>query len=421
MAALNTSKTIEVMLESYIDTHNEQDSMLSLVDFEKPNAADLQNSLNTIWRPIQQNAPTIRGWDLTGQETGVIEENVPLSLEDPVNDIVELRADDVRDERFWRRRAQESAKREAAELNKSIANRIVTEGSLFYRGADVSGFDFVSSTQVILDERQTYGMERKFVLNVRDNRKFASDLAARQTLAGRPEDVAWKKGFVGRDVAEFDVYKGSFIGTLAGGASPDTTVSATVSEKPEGFVQTGNTQGNIDYRNGTIPVVDATGYAAGDKIQFPGVQSLALMDKTPTGQTMTFTVVEQVDPTTLRVFPKPIAQDDPALSILEAASANIDTQIASGMTVSRVNIDALARPNIFFDKSAICVLGGVIPVQKFSELDGFKVVTSTMKNGQEVYMLYRGSIEKMSFTYRIFTWWGVNVINPSACGIAISI
>jgi len=420
MAALSTAKTIEVLFESYAEQHEKQDSMLSLVDFEKPNGADLQNSSDTIWRPIQQNRPNIRGWDLTGQETGIIEENVPLSLEDPNNDLIELRADDSRDFRFWERAGIESANKQCSELNKETALRIVQHGSIFTRDTNVSGFDFISLPQTVMDERQIYGNERSFILNNRSNRNFASELAARQTLQGRPEDAAWKKGFVGRDIADFDVYKGSFLGNLLGGASPDTTVTATVSEKPEGSTKSGGLQGNIDYRTANISVAASAGYNVNDKISFTGVNALALQDKTDTTEAMTFTIVEIIDPTTIRIFPKPIALDDPGLTTLEAASANIQTQIASGAVVSRLNVDTLAKANIFFEKSAVCVLGGTIPAQKFSEFGGLKVVTKTLKNGQELYCFYDGSIEKLTFKYRLFTWWGVNVINPSACGVAVS-
>jgi len=49
-----------------------------------------------------------------------------------------------------------------------------------------------------------------------------------------------------------------------------------------------------------------------------------------------------------------------------------------------------------------------------------KVITHTMANGQEMYMVYDGNLVDMSFRYRIFTWYGINVINPSACGVAVS-
>lgn len=420
----NTAKTVDVLFDSWIETYEHQQKMLDLVDFEQPDAGSLQNSLNIIHRPVQQHAPIIEGWDLTGLETDIIEESVPLILGLPKNDFVKQRADDMRDLRFWERRGKQSAKRQATELNKTISDVCRTEGSLFYRSDAVSGFDFIAEGQTILNERQAYTMDRHFVVNDRDMLKFASDLAGRQTLKGRPEDAAWKTGQIGSNVAEFDVHTGSFLGNLVGGADPATITTAAVSEKPEGFLVTNGQLSNIDYRVATIAVTATASYNVGDKVIFnnagTAVQAVGLADKSGTGSPMTFTIIAIPDGTSVTIYPKPIALDDGALTTLELAYANIDTVITSGATMNRLNIDATAKSNIFFDSDAICVLGGTIPANLMAEYDGMKVITHTMSNGQEVYMVYDGNIVDMSFRYRIFTWWGVNMLNPSAAGVAVT-
>jgi len=49
-------------------------------------------------------------------------------------------------------------------------------------------------------------------------------------------------------------------------------------------------------------------------------------------------------------------------------------------------------------------------------LGGMKVISSTMSNGQKMYMAYDGNILDLSFTCRLFTWYGVTVADPQACG-----
>lgn len=417
-----TLKTVEVIFENAKMTHEEQNKMVDLTSYEQPEAGKLQNAGNVIWRPYQQHAPIIDGWDLTGQETDIIEEGYPAQLGTPKNDFVKQRADDMRDMRFWERRGQESGRRQVSEQNKLISQAISLQGSKFYRSDAVSGYDFVSQGQALLNETQQYNSGRNYILNDRDTLKFGSDLAGRQTLQGRPENV-WKTGQLGQNIAGFDVFTGSFLPTLAGGANPGTSVTADVSEKPQpGTVATNGTGvvTNYDARLGTIPVTASTAYNVGDKISFAGVQSLGLMDKTETGVEMTFTVVGKPNATTLQVYPKPIAADDAALSTLEKAYANINTQIKSGDIVDRLNIDTTAKSNLFWDKSAIEVLGGSIPAQLMSEYDGMKVLTTTMSNGQEMYMVYDGKIEDMSFRFRLFTWYGVTVCNPQNCGVAVT-
>ena len=229
-----TAKIVEVMFENAVDSYEHEQKFLDLVDFEEPEGETLQNSLNIIHRPIQQSAPILSGWDLTGQEQEVIEESVPLILDSPKNDFVSQRADDMRTTMFWERRGKESGRKQSAELNRLIAQAIKLQGSIFYRDNSTNGYNFISEAQAIMNERKLSTMDRHFILNDRDNKTFGQDLAARQTLQGRPEET-WKTGQIGQNVAEFDLHTSSSMGTLAGGANPGTTVTADVSEKPEGY------------------------------------------------------------------------------------------------------------------------------------------------------------------------------------------
>ena len=120
------------------------------------------------------------------------------------------------------------------------------------------------------------------------------------------------------------------------------------------------------------------------------------------------------------MYPKPIAADDAALSTLEKAYANVDTTILNAATVNRINLDATNKTNLFWDKSAIEVVGGTIPANLFAQYDGMKVITDTMSNGQQMYMVYDGDIETMNFRYSLFTWYGITVCNPQACGVAVT-
>lgn len=421
---LATGKIAEVMFENAKETFEHQMQMIELVSLNEPDSADLQNSGNVVWRPVQQHAPIIEGFDLTGLETGIIEETYPSILGTPSNDFVELRADDMRDKRFWERRGEESGKKQGTFLNSLLAQAIRTQGSLFYRSDATSGYDFIAQGQAVLNERQTMANDRFFVLNDRDNLTFGSDLAGRQTLQGRPAET-WKTGQIGANVAGFDVYTGSFLPNLVGGAAIDTTVTGDQSFAPEGGsvnAQTGVVT-NVDYRIAEIAVADSASYNVGDKVTFSNggtaVNAIGLADKSDTGQAMTFSIVGKPDATTVQVYPKPIALDDVALNTLEKAYANIDTQILNGATMSRVNADANAKTNLFWDKGSVEVIGGDIPAELFKQYDGMKVIMDTMKNGLTMFMIYDGDIAKLTFRYRLFVWYGITVCNPQACGVAV--
>ncbi len=423
--AVSTGKTAEVMFEKYKETYEHQMSMLDMVDFHEPDGADMQNSANVVWYPVQQHAPIITGWDLTGEETGIIEETYPAVLGTPNNDLIEVRADDRRDSRFWERRAEQSGKRQATQLNKEIASAIATQGSLFFRSNDTSGYDFISEGQAIMNERQLTDSQRYFMLNDRDTKLFGSDLAARQTIQGRPEDT-WKTGQIGQNVAGFDVFTGSFLPNITGGADPAVTVTGNQAFVPSGGSVNATTKvvTNVDYREASIVVNDSSLLTVGDKITLENsgtaVYSVGLADKTSSGQAMTFSVIELTDATHIKVYPKPIAADQAAITTLQAASANIDTAILNAATVTRLNIDASNKTNLFWDKSAVEVLGGTIPADLFAQYDGMKVIQDTMSNGLELYMVFDGNMIDMTFRYRIFTWYGITICDPSNCGVAVS-
>lgn len=423
--ALTTAKAAEVMFENALETHEKQTQFIELTDYIEPDGGDMQNSGNVLWRPVQQHAPIITGWDLTGSETGIIEESYPAILGTPSNDFVEQRADDMRTQLFWSRRGEASGNRQASELNKLIATAIAQQGGIFYRSNVTSGYDFIAEAQTILNERQGYTSTRCFILNDRDNLKFSKDTAGRQTFQGRPEDT-WKTGQIGNNVAQFDLYVSSSMPNITGGADPATTVTGNQSFAPEAGTVTTSTGivTNSDYRSATIVVASSASYSVGDKVTFSNsgtpITALGVEDKTDTGQAMTFSIVAIDDSTHITVYPKPIAADDSALTSLEKAYANVDTTILNAATVDRLNTDASKKTNLFWDKSAVEVMGGTIPAGLFKEFDGMKTMSETMSNGQTMYMVYDGDLATMNFRYRLFTWYGITVANPSCAGVAVT-
>lgn len=425
VGSLTTGKVAEVMFEETLDTYEKQDSMLKLTTFSEPDGASMQNSNNVIWKGVRQHAPIITGRDITGQETGIIKETYPCMLGDFKNDYVAQHADEMRDMQFWKERGMVSGMQQATELNKNIANSMVTQGSIFYRSNATSGYDFLGEGQALLNERQGFKSTRNFVLNDRSNLQFSKDLAGRQTVQGRPEAV-WETGQIGNNIAEFDVYTGSFLPNLIGGATPDTTVTGDQSFAPEaGSVdQASGVVTNVDYRIATLPVAASASYNVGDKVTINNsgtpLYAVGLSDKTNTGVAMTFTVVAKPSGTSISIYPKPIAYDDAALSDHEKAYANVDTTIDDGAVVTRLNTSASTKTNLFFDKDAVEVTGGTIPAQLFSQFAGMKVLTQKLSNGLTMYMVYDGNINDLSFRYRLFTWYGVTVRDPSRVGVAES-
>lgn len=418
----DSGKIAEVLFENVLETYEEQNQLIDKTDVFTPDAGTMQNSDNVIWRPVEQHAPILEGFDLDGQEQGIIEETYPAVLGEPKNDFVQQRIDQMRDMRFWERRGQASGRQQATELNSSIANLIRNSGSLHYRSDATSGFDFISEGQAILNERQGKHTDRCFILNDRDTQRFAQDLAGRQTVRGRPEDT-WKNGQIGSGVAEFDLYTGSYLPNVLGGAASAATTAAA-SFKPEGGSVDPLTKAvtNVDYRSAALAVDDSSVFEIGDKVTISNggtpINSLGVSDKTNTGQAMTFTVAALPNGTSITLWPKPIALDDGLLNVTEKAYANVDTTVTSGATIDRINTDASARSNLFYDKDAIEVIGGNVPMELMQQYNGMKVIQETMSNGLNMYMVYDANMVNMNLRYRLFTWYGLTMKDPSRAGVA---
>jgi len=423
--ALVSGKTAIQMFDKAIDTYESQQSMVPLCKSTTPSGADLQNSGNVIWKQVQQSRKLVSGFDMTGQKSGIVQQSYPCILGNPVNDVIEQRADDTRDIQFWMDAIETGSEKQASELNSAIASAIAIQGSMFVRSNLTSGFSFLGTIQKAMNARQLKKSQRHIMLNDAETFTFADDLAARQTVQGRSEKV-WADGQIGQNIAQFNVHTGSFLPLITGGANPATTVTGDQSFAPLGGTVADTATGTVtnnDYRNATIVVADSSGYTVGDKVNISNsgtpVKAIGLDTKVSTGEAMTFTIKSIPSALSIIVSPRPIAYDDTALTAQEQACANIDTLILDTATVDRINIDASVQTNLFWDESAVEIMGGTLPAEKFKEFSGMKQLNHKMSNGLTMYMFWDGDIDTLTFQYRSFLWYGITIANPSNCGVAV--
>lgn len=415
--ANNTAKTLVAFFDDVCEQVAKETTMAQMVDVDTVPGSTLQNSNNIYWRPVQQQAPEIEGWDLTGQETSIIEQAYPSRLSDPRNDFFQLRVDELRDQRFMERRVRAASGKLSSGLNKRIADLAANTGTL-YSESSSAGYDFVAEARTILRERQAYtDMGMSFFFNPRDYQLMGSDLASREDLSGRPE-TAYGTAAIGKRVAGFDAFEGSYLGNIAARVNATGgTVSADVVEVPQGWIDLGNDViQNVDYRVGNVSlgVGEGANFQVGDVITFDGVNSLAVMDKIDTGQLMTFRVVAK-DGDDLTVYPKPIAADQAGITVEQAAYANISTAIVTGMAVSAVNVNG-GRCNTFWANDSIEIINGDAPLEMLNEFDGMKVVSETLDSGVRLYMAYDARLDSLNCRVRLFTWYGLANKDPSRNG-----
>lgn len=416
--ALSSGKIVAAFFDKTLKAIEKQDAMSNLVDVDSISMDTMQNTTDQYWRNVEQQAPVIVGRDLTGLETDVIEQVYPLTVSAPRNDFFELNVSQLRDEGFMNRRAEASAKKLASDLNKQIADEVAATGSLYYETASAD-FDFVAEADAILDERQAYRDDGcSFFLNSRANQAMSGNLASRTLFPSNRSEEAYKKNMVGENVAGFDMYRASFAGNISAALNATTTtVSADVVDVPAGQHTVGGTLVNLDYRFGTIPFTAVTNFQVGDAITIAGVNSLGVMDKSDTGELMTFRIIA-IDTLNVTVYPKPIAADQAGITDAEAAYANISTSIDSAAVISKVNV-AGGKVNSFWANDSICVVNGREPLELLGEFAGMKVERETMANGIDLYIAYDASIDTLNAKFRLFTRYGVVNKDPSRNGNAI--
>ena len=417
--ANETLKTIVAFYDKALEQINKDTTMARMVEVDTVEGSTLQNANNIYWRNVDQQSPVIEGWDLTGDETEIIEQGYPLRLEEPKNDFVQLRVDELRDRGFMDRRVRSSASKLSTDQNNRIAALVGRTGSIYYESS-TPGWDYVAEAGTILGERQANvdaGMS--FFMNDRNYQRMGSDLASRGTLDGRPETAYGTSG-VGRDVAGFDLYKSSYNPQLT--ARLNATAGAVDGDQlfvPEGFTTVGDSVQNVDYRLAEVALASGNGanFQLGDVVTFAGVNALGVTDKIDTGELMTFKVIA-IDTDTISIYPKPIAPDQAGITPEQAAYANVTAPLLDTTAVNKVNTTS-GKSDIFWANDSICIVNGGAPLETLNEFDGMKVVSETLDSGVRLHMAYDASLSTMNCRVRLFTWYGLTNKDPSRNGTAI--
>lgn len=416
--ATDSGKIVAAYFDNAAKQLNQDNSYAKNVDVDSIPAATMQNTNNTYWRNVEQQAEVLDGWDLTGQEQDTIEQMYPLKLGTPKNAFKGYRVDELRDKGFMERASIASAKRLSSDQNKRIADLVANTGSLYYESAS-SDYDFVAEADTLMTERQVNrDMGSYFMLNPRANQAMGGNLASRSLYPGNRSEKAYSTALIGEDVAGFDLMRAPTYGTVTAAQAGTTTVAADVLDVPQGAIDVGvDSSQNIDYRIGTVTVASAATFQVGDVITFAGSNALGVNDKTDTEQLATAKITD-INGAVISYYPKLIAADQAGISPAEAAYANISTAILTGAVVSKVNTVG-GQTNSFWAKDSICIVNGEAPLELLSEFDGMKVVSETLDSGVRLYMAYDARLDSLQCRVRLFTWYGLVNKDPSRNGNAI--
>ncbi|EEW1885751.1 coat protein [Escherichia coli] len=425
--ALNEGQLVTYALDEIIETVQNLTPMASKVTKYTPPAESMQRSSNTVWMPVEQEAPTQTGWDLTGNATGILELSVKCNMGDPDNDFFELRADDLRDERSYRRRIQASAKKLANNIESAIAKQATEMGSLVVHdtraigpSTGLSGWDFVSDAERLMFSRElNRDMGISYFLNPDDYRKAGRNLVDGD-IFGRVPEEAYRNGTIQRQIAGFDeILRSPKLPAVTKSTATGVTVSGAQKFKPQAYtLDTDGNKENVDNRVATVTVSSTTGFKRGDKISFTGVKFLSQMAKNVLTDDATFSITRVIDGTHIEITPKPIALDDSSLTKEEKAYANVNTSLANTTPVNVLNV-ATTTANVFWADDSIRLLSQPIPVTH-ELFAGMKTSSFSIPGiGVNGIFATQGDINTLSGKCRIAVWYSACAVRPEAIGVGL--
>lgn len=408
------SKEERVAFEQLLEGFNDMLVMSRLVKKYMTDQQAMERSFNTIWRPMPYISQSFAGIDMTGNFNGYTQLAVPAQINQPRSVPWTMTALELRDALQENRLGDAAKTKLASDINVAVNAAVTSLGSLVVkRTSAASGFDDIAAIDAIYNEQGISADDRYAAYSSRDYNSMASNLAARQTLQGRPE-TAYDKAYIG-EVANFGVFKMDYaprIAAAGGGAItigaanqfyvPQATVAASYGEVT-----------NVDNRFQTIIVSSTTGVAAGDCFQVAGVDSVHHITKQDTGQPKTFRVVSVVDSTHLQITPPFISGQGG--SNAEICYQNVSATPANGAAITWLNTAASAL-NPHWKKDSIELLPGRFAAPTDA---GVQVLRATTEQGIEMSLEKFYDIKTKTILYRADVFFGVAVLNTEMCGVEL--
>ena len=380
---------------------------------------EMERSNDTIWRPEPYIAQSHDGTDATGNFVESTQLSVPATVGYSKYSTAILSATELRDLLQEKRLGEAAMQKLASDINVAVNNVVSNYGTLFVkRTTAAAGFDDVAQCEAIMNEQGIQSFGRYLALSTRDYNGMASNLAARQTMQGKPV-AAYEKAFVGQ-VASFDTYKLDYARSLtaaAGGGSLtiDTRASASNYYTPRSTSVGADGQvSNVDNRFQTITISSTVSVAAGDAFTIANCYAVHHITKQSTGELKTFRVISRPSDTTLVISP-------PIISAQGGTDAELQYQnVSFSATASNAAIVFLntvtARVNPFWVKDAVELMPSRYAVPTGA---GAEVMKASTDQGIEVVMQKQYDINTMKTKYRWDIRFGVTMLQPEMAGLML--
>jgi hypothetical protein len=374
------------------------------------------------WRPVPEIMTSSNGQDQTGQFLDKFQLSVPSTLGYYKSVTWKLTGQQLRDPQAERNKIVAAFQKLASDVNVSVNLTAALNGTLVVkRTGAATGFDDVAQCDAILNETGALIGRRFLGVSTRDNNGMASNLAGRQTMAGRP-DGAYGSAMIAGGIAGFEaILKMDYSQTLPAATATGVTINlANQYYTPVATTTAANgAQLNVDNRYQVIPVTVTAGtIKVGDCFTIAGVFNVHKITKQTQPGLKTFRVTALVTGAggtgTIQISPPIISGQGGTQAELQYQ--NVSATPANGAALNFLNtVQAPANP--FWVDGAIELTPGMTEYPEDAGWD--RVMGTTPKNGMRLVMLKQGSIQSGTIFYRVDCSWGVNLLAEEQAGIIL--
>lgn len=398
-------KDLEINFEAYVEAYDAACVVSMEAEKSYPDATAMQRAGDTFYKKQNYHADVVTGLDVSAAaRTDVIERLVPTVFRSPDNVVYELDARELRDPQHMRKMGEASALRLAAEVDKNLYATTALNASIIVKKVGALEWTDGAQAEAIMMTRGIVAPNRKMFLNPFDYAAIAKDLGNRAYLGDRSKD-AYERSKV-PDIATFATFRTDNVANLAAiGTVTGTTVNANTSHTVTAM--TGDLP--TDNRFGALVVAGANiaNIKNGDGFTIANVNAVHMIDKSDTGQPMTFRVVSGGGTANLVITPK---------IIITGPYRNVTVQAAAAAAITFLN--TVTRPvNVFWSQGAVALDYGRL---EFPKGTGAEVLTATTKQGVPLVMVAQLNAQTGKLFVRHTTLYAATVLDPEKVGLIIA-
>lgn len=396
---------LELMFESFVEDYDTNCVVSMEAEKSFPDPTDMQRAGDTFYRRQDYHMEVVNGLDISGEsDTDLVERFVPTTFRSPDNIRWSLDAKEMRDEAKRTQAGKAAAKRLAAEVDKNLYQTVAQQAGIVKTSSSAFAWADAGGARSSMVSRGITG-DRKMFLNTFDHLSVASELGSRDLVsdinksAYQNAQIPNLAGF--RSFETDNQYNLAGVGTVTG-----TTVNGAQSHTPSAMtvdVPTDNRRMTL-----TVQGANIANIKAGDAFTIAGVNAVHNMDKSDTGELMTFRVIAVAGSgTTLTITPAIVAT---------GPYQNVSAVAADSAALSFVN--TTTKPvDVFWSEGAVTLDYGRLA---FPTGEGAKVMTSTTKQGVPLIMSYNFNHLTGVTTCRFTTLYATTVLLPEQCGIILA-